>query len=213
MNYMNNHKLPPITEMHEESKLTDWLARWVSVLFDSSVISLPVFLAFGWVAAGGKGLLWAGLTLAIITGIPLAYLILGKKRGWITDLEMTKRSERPRFILISLSSDLLALAILYFLHGPPLLLVMGLTYLFLGITMLTISSFWKISLHMAGISGFSMALVFVFGASALAAFITLPIVAWARWHRRKHTPAQLLAGALVGVVITALVFGWLSQWI
>ena len=188
----------------------DRLARWVSVLFDSSVISLPVFLVFGWVAADWPGLGWAVLTLLIITGLPLVYIILGKKRGWVTDFELTQRAERPRFILVSLSSDLLALAILYFFHGPQLLLLMVLTYLCLGITMLTISNFWKISLHMAGVSGFSIALVFVFGAPALIAFLSLPLVAWARWHRRKHTITQLIAGALDGMLITALVFGWIG---
>lgn len=193
--------------------MADRLARWVSVLFDSSIVSLPVFFAFGWAAAGMAGLVWAGLILLIITGIPLAYLMLGKQLGWVSDFEMTQRSERPRFILVSLSSDLLALAILHFFHGPPLLLVMVLTYLCLGATMFTISNFWKISLHMAGVSGFSMALVFVFGAPALVAFFSLPLVAWARWHRRKHTIAQLIAGSFAGVLITAWVFGWLGQWI
>lgn len=187
--------------------MVDRLARWISILFDSSVISLPVFFTFGWVTAAVAGLIWAGLILLIITGIPLAYLLLGKKLGWVSDLEMTHRSERPRFILVSLSCDLLALAILYFFHGPVLLQVMVLTYLCLGIAMFTISSFWKISLHMAGVSGFSMALVFVFGAPALVAFFSLPLVAWARWHRRKHTIAQLIAGAFAGALITALVFG------
>ena len=190
--------------------MADRLARWISVLFDSSVVSLPVFFAFGWVTAAAAGLIWAGLILFIITGIPLVYLVLGKQWGWVSDFEMTQRSERPRFILVSLCSDLLGLAILYFFHGPPLLLVMVLTYLFLGITMLTISNFWKISLHMAGVSGFSTALVFVFGAPALVAFFSLPLVAWARWHRRKHTIAQLIAGAFAGSMITVLVFGLCS---
>ena len=187
--------------------MADRLARWISVLFDSSIISLPVFFAFGWTATGVTGLVWAGLILLIITGIPLAYLILGQRWGWVSDFEMTQRSERPRFILVSLSSDLLALAIIYLFHGPSLLLVMVLTYLCLGVTMFTVSNFWKISLHMAGVSGFSMALAFVFGAPALVAFFSLPLVAWARLHRRKHTIAQLIAGAFAGSLITVLVFG------
>ena len=193
--------------------MADRLARWISVLFDSSLISIPVIFAFGWVTAAAAGLVWAGLILLIITGIPLAYLTFGKKLGWVSDFEMTQRAERPRFILVSLSSDLLALAILNFFHGPSLLFVMVLTYLCLGAAMLTISNFWKISMHMAGVSGFSTALVFVFGAPALIAFFSLPLVAWARWHRRKHTIAQLIAGAFAGALITALVFGWLGQWI
>jgi hypothetical protein len=188
-------------------------ARWISVLFDSSILSLPVFLSFGWIAAGMAGLAWAALALLIVTGIPLAYLTLGKRQGWVSDFEMSQRGERPRFIAVSLSSDALALLALSALNGPHLLRVMVLTYLCLGVTMFAISSFWKISLHMVGVSSFSTALVFVFGAPALSAFLALPLVAWARWQRRKHTVAQLVAGALGGALITALVFGWFGQWI
>ena len=188
------------------------LARWVSVLFDSSILSLPIFFGFGWIEAQATGLVWAAVALVIVTGIPLAYLLLGKRWGWVSDFEMSQRAERPRFILVSLSCDVLALIGLSALNGPHLLRVMALTYLCLGATMFTISSFWKISLHMVGVGGFSTALVFVFGAPALFAFLSLPLVAWARWQRRKHTPAQLMAGALGGALVTALVFGWLGQW-
>jgi hypothetical protein len=191
--------------------MKDRLARWVSILFDSSVLSIPIFLAFGWIDAGTSGLGWAFLILAIVTGIPLAYLVIGIKRAWVSDMELTNRSERPRFILISLSSDVLALLILFFLHGPHLLTLIVLTYFFLAISMLTISSFWKISMHMAGVGGFSTALLFVFGAPAIWAFISLPLVAWARLQRRKHTPAQLLAGAMAGALVTVLIFGWIGM--
>ena len=125
---------------------------------------------------------------------------------------MTQRSERPRFILISLSSDVLALLVLRVLHGPHLLSVIVLTYFCLAITMLTISRFGKISLHMAGVGGFSTALLYVFGAPMLWAFLSLPLVAWARLHRRKHTPAQLVSGAIAGVLVTILTFGLIGTW-
>ena len=192
--------------------MKDRLARWISILFDSSVLSMPIFLAFGWIESNTSGLGWAILILIIVTGIPLAYLVIGIKRGWVSDMEMTERSERPRFILISLSSDVLALLILRVLHGPHLLSVIVLTYFCLAITMLTISSFWKISLHMAGVGGFSTALLFVFGIPAIWAFLSLPLVAWARLHRRKHTPTQLVAGAIAGALVTVLIFGWVGKW-
>jgi hypothetical protein len=191
--------------------MKDRLARWISILFDSSVLSIPIFLAFGWIEAGPSGLGWAIRILAIVTGFPLAYLLIGIKRGFVSDMELSVRSERPRFILISLASDVLALVILRFLDGPYLLSLIVLTYFFLAVTMLTISSFWKISMHMAGVGGFSTALVFVFGAPALWAFISLPLVAWARLHRRKHTPAQLVAGALAGALVTFLIFSWMGM--
>jgi len=192
--------------------MKDRLARWISILFDSSVLSIPIFLAFGWIDAGTIGLGWAILILIIVTGIPLAYLVIGLRYGWVSDMEMTQRSERPRFILISLSSDVLALLVLLFLHGPHLLSVIVLTYFCLAITMLTISRFWKISLHMAGVGGFSTALLYVFGIPMLWVFLSLPLVAWARLHRRKHTLAQLVTGAIAGILVTILTFGLIGTW-
>lgn len=190
--------------------MADRLARWISVLFDSSILSLPIFLALGYISARTLGLLWAILTLLIVTGIPLAYLLIGRNRGWVSDMELSRREERPRFILVSLSSDVLALAALWLGNGPHLLRLIVLTYFCLAIVMFSISSFWKISMHMAGVGGFSTALVFVFGAPALWAFLSLLLVAWARLHRRKHNIPQLIAGALAGVLVAALVFGWLG---
>lgn len=198
--------------------MADRLARWTSILFDSSILSLPIFLAFGYASARdpstgsgqASGLLWAILTLLLVTGIPLAYLRLGIQRGWVSDMELSRREERPRFILVSLSSDVLALLILHFFGGPRLLTLIVLTYFCLAIVMFSISSFWKISMHMAGVGGFSTALVFVFGAAAGWAFLSLPLVAWARLHRRKHDIPQLIAGALAGTLVTVLVFGFLG---
>ncbi len=193
--------------------MADRLARWISVLFDSSFLSLPIFLALGFVSAGPSGLLWALGMLLVVTGIPLAYLLIGRSRGWVSDLELSHREERPRFILVSLSSDVLALVILWLGRGPHLLRLLVLTYFLLAIVMFSISSFWKISMHMAGVGGFSTALVFVFGSPALWAFISLLLVGWARLQRRKHVPSQLVAGALAGTLVTVLVFGWLGRWI
>jgi len=184
------------------------LARWTSVFFDSSVLSLLIFPLIGWNAARWQGLAWAVVALVILTGIPLGYILLGLRKGWVGDLELSRREDRPRFILVSLSSDLFALFVLGFGGAPRLLWLLALTYACLGLTMFTISSFWKISLHMVSVGGFSTVLVYAFGPGATLAFLSLPLVAWARLYRKKHTPAQLLAGAIGGILITAAVFTW-----
>jgi hypothetical protein len=108
---------------------------------------------------------------------------------------------------------MLAILLLSVFNGPHLLRVMVLVYLCLGITMMTISSYWKISLHMAGVGGFSTALVFLFGPLGIIAFLSLPLVAWARYHRKKHTLPQLAMGAIAGIVITSLVFYGYATWL
>jgi hypothetical protein len=191
--------------------MANHMARWVSILFDSSVLSIPIFLAIGWLDSQTVGLAWAVMILIIVTGIPLAYILIGRRKGWVSDFEISHRGQRPRFILVSLSSDLLAILILSVFHGPHLLRVIVLAYLFLGMTMMTISSFWKVSLHMAGVGGFSTALVILFGAPAWVAFLSLPLVAWARYQRKKHSLPQLAAGAIAGITITSLVFTWFGR--
>ncbi len=187
------------------SKIASQVARWVSVFFDSSVLSVFIFPLIGWRAGGVNGVLWALLALFILTGFPLVYIWLGIRRGWVGDWELSRRSDRPRFILVSVSSDLLALAVLGFGGAPRLVWLLALIYACLGVTMFTISNFWKISLHMVGVSGFATLLTYVFGPAAAWAFLSLPLVAWARLYRKKHTPAQLVAGALGGALITLTV--------
>jgi hypothetical protein len=77
------------------------MARWVSIAFDSSVLSLPIFLLIGWLDSQVIGLAWAALTLIIVTGIPLVYILIGKRKGWVSDFEISQRSDRPRFILVA----------------------------------------------------------------------------------------------------------------
>lgn len=185
------------------------IARWVSVFFDSSVLSLFIFPAIGWRAGGWSGVGWALLAFLILTGLPLAYILIGLRRGWVSDLELSKREERPRFILVSFSSDLMGLLILGLGGAPRLVWLLALIYASLGMTMFTISNYWKISLHMVGVSGFSTLLIAMFGWGAWWALLSLPLVAWARLQRRKHTPAQLIAGALGGALITGFVL-WVA---
>jgi len=181
------------------------LARWVSVFFDSSVLSLLVFPAIGWRAAGWFGVGWSLVALVILSGLPLAYILLGMRQGWVSDLELSRREERPRFILVSVSSDLLGLLVPNLGGAPRQIWLLALIYACLGATMFTISSYWKISLHMVGVGGFATLLVYVFGPQTWWVFLSLPLVAWARLYRNKHTPGQLLAGAVGGTVITLVV--------
>jgi len=184
---------------------SDRLARWTSVFFDSSVLSLIIFPAIGWSTVGWRGVGWAIIALLILTGLPLAYILIGLRRGWVSDLELSRRGDRPRFILVSLSCDLLALLVLGLGGAPRVLWLLALTYACLGLTMFTISSF---CLHMVSVGGFATVLVYVFGLGALWTYLSLPLVAWARLYRKKHTPAQLVAGAVGGILITAAVFTW-----
>jgi membrane-associated phospholipid phosphatase len=65
---------------------------------------------------------------------------------------------------------------------------------------------WKISIHVAVVTGAVVILVLVFGPAALAFLPAVLLVAWARIALTDHTPAQTAAGAVLGATVAASVF-------
>jgi membrane-associated phospholipid phosphatase len=183
------------------------LASWLSILFDSSVIAVPVFLGVAWAETGAllPALGWATLALLFAVGVPLAYISLGRRRGWVSGFDLPRRQERAPFIAVNLIGNGLGYLLLRALNAPESLPALLLIYVALAITMLSISNFWKISLHTGGVGGFAAFLTWTFGPAWALCFLAIPIVGWARVYRQRHTWAQVVAGGLVGASVTLVV--------
>ena len=91
------------------------------------------------------------------------------------------------------------------LNAPASLSALLLVYVALGITMMTISLFWKISLHAGGVGGFAAFLTWMFGPVWALTFLAIPLVGWARVYRQRHNWAQVVAGGIVGVSVTLII--------
>ncbi len=185
----------------------DALARYLSILLDSSVLAVPVFLGVAWAATGAPlpALGWAALAILFADGVPLTYLYLGLRRGWVSGFDMPRRQERAPFIAVNLTGNLIGYWLLRSLGAPDALAALLLVYVGMGAVMFTISLFWKISLHAGGVGGFAAALTWLFGPAWALTFLAVPLVGWARVHRRRHTWAQVVVGGLVGTAVTTLI--------
>jgi membrane-associated phospholipid phosphatase len=185
----------------------DILARWLSILLDSSVIAVPVFLGAAWAETGAllPALGWAALALLFADGVPLTYINLGRRLGWVSGFDLPRRQERAPFIAVNLIGNALGYFLLRALNAPASLSALLLVYVALGVTMLTISNFWKISLHAGGVGGFAAFLTWLFGSAWALTFLAIPLVGWARVYRRRHTWAQVAAGGIVGASVTLTV--------
>lgn len=183
------------------------LAKWLSILLDSSVLAVPVFLGAAWKETGAllPTLGWAALALLFADGIPLAYIALGRRFGWVSGFDLPRREERAPFIAANLLGNGLGYLLLRSLDAPVLLSSLLLVYVALGATMMTISSFWKISLHAGGVGGFAAFLTWAFGAPWAWTFLALPLIGWARVYRKRHNWAQVAAGGFAGASITWIV--------
>ena len=96
------------------------------------------------------------------------------------------------------------------LGGAPLQMVAVTGGLWLQMVIVFVITLrWKISMHSAAAAGVG-ALVWSLVGTMLPLLVGVPIIAWSRVRLRRHTVAQTVAGAALGltVFLTAL---WLTS--
>ena len=192
--------------------MKDKLAAWLSILLDSSVLAVPIFIGVAWADTGAllPALAWAALALLFADGVPLIYIALGRRFGFVSGFDLPRREERAPFIAINLVGNLLGFFLLRALDAPASLSTLLLVYVALGVTMMTISSFWKISLHAGGVAGFAAFLTWMFSPVWALAFLALPLIGWARVYRKRHNWLQVTVGGIVGASVTWIVMALAS---
>lgn len=84
--------------------------------------------------------------------------------------------------------------------------VLSVAYLCVGFALMLITFAWKISAHAAATAGMATALWLVLGMWMLSAYVLALLTIWARVRLGAHTILQALAGAILSIIITALVF-------
>jgi membrane-associated phospholipid phosphatase len=69
-----------------------------------------------------------------------------------------------------------------------------------------ITLWWKISVHAAIAAGAATVLLLVFGLALLVVWPLVALIAWSRVQVGDHTPAQVLPGIALGIVVNATIF-------
>ena len=191
----------------EISLRTERIANALSVAGQPVFIPIPVFILL---ATKITDPVWCALVIAVsllfVTVIPTAAtyyfsIKLGRKDGDIPD-----RTLRFKPMMIGILSYIAGTAALYLMDAPKLMTVLMLCYAIVTFVMMIITFHWKISIHSVGVVGPSMALAFAFWPWGMLYILLLPPIAWSRYVLKRHTPAQLVAGALTGFVITGAMF-------
>jgi membrane-associated phospholipid phosphatase len=181
---------------------SDRVAEIVSAVFSPPVLGIAMIAIAAGATQQAAAWAWAGIPLALNVLAPILYLIWLHRRGLVSDLDVQRREERARPLLFTLASMLAAVVILWRMAAPSLLLGISIAQLLQTALALTITLRWKISMHGAASAAWLTLLIFVAGWAASPALLALPLVAWSRVHLGRHTPAQTVAGAALGSLVT-----------
>ncbi|MFZ0216757.1 MAG: phosphatase PAP2 family protein [Candidatus Dormiibacterota bacterium] len=152
---------------------------------------------------------------AVVTGIvaacfgsllPVGYVLYQVRRRRLSDVHVGVRSQRPLVLLVALASVLVGLALLLWLGAPRQLLglvIAGITGI---VVCLAVSTRWKLSIHLAVAAGTAVLIAYTFTPWCLLLLLLTIAVGWARLRLGDHTVSQVVAGALLGGLIAAVVY-------
>jgi membrane-associated phospholipid phosphatase len=164
---------------------------------------IATVIGVGWRYGGPGGLAW-GLVAALFAAIlPTVFITRGVRSGRWADRNVGARGPRLMVLGFILASVALGLLVLATGGAPP-----QLTWYFGGMlasvaVLAAITAAWKISIHCAVASGAVTVLALLYGLWVMPAYLLVAVTAWSRVELRDHTPAQVVAGTILGVAAAA----------
>ncbi len=148
-------------------------------------------------------------TIAIISVVfgavlPFLYLLLLLRKEKVSRIDVPIREQRTIPYIVSVLIYFLGFLTLFAAGASVTVYALMFCYATNTLIVSLINTRWKISAHAMGASGPLTALAATFGRDVLPLFLIVVVVAWARIEIRAHTKAQVTAGALLGILLTAV---------
>ncbi len=180
------------------------ISKFLSNLF-SPVVVAPAAFAILIHETGfpdsNRWILWL-IAFVFTALVPVAALIILKKRGMITDLDVSHREQRLPSLVIGLLSY--AAAYLFFDWLDAASLPKGLVFCSLInlLVIIAITRYWKISIHAMGLTSPLAALWVMWNSHILPMAALTALVGTSRVVLKAHTPSQVIVGSVLGFSLT-----------
>jgi len=197
------------TVLKRQTHVESTTAKIYSNLMTPFSVASAVSVVFSWFSPIGTGPIMTPfssaavgiLTLCIAPFVPVIY----SARVGRTDLDVSDVSKRVPLYVPGLASYA-AGALVFLALKNEIMFLIAFAYVCVTLATFLITFVWKISAHTAGIAGPTTALVFVFGTWILPLYVLSILMIWSRVKLGAHTLIQAVAGIVVAVTITGVVY-------
>ncbi|MCG3039001.1 phosphatase PAP2 family protein [Streptomyces sp. S1A] len=182
-------------------------ARLITDALAPANLVVTILLVIGWHSTRDlTGLAWGLLAALFCGGIPFAIIMLGVRRGSWTDKHVRIREQRAVPLLATMASVLTGIALMTVFEAPREVFALVVAML-AGLAMtILVTLWWKVSIHSAVAGGVVVVLVLAYGTWMAWLLLGVAVIGWSRVALRDHTPAQTVAGAILGGLAAAVVF-------
>jgi hypothetical protein len=187
--------------------MTSSLARFISFILNPLILLLtvPFVLLLRLGETLNYALTWTAYTFFFLIAMTL-FIREGVKRGIFTNMDVSKREQRPLLFKVSFLLAVIYLAGLYFLNGPQVLFVITVGII-IGVILISIINMrLKASMHVASISALIFTAAIIFSGYYLFLLFLIPLVAWARLKIKRHTLPETVVGGLLGILLSLCIY-------
>ena len=184
------------------------VARLVGEVLSPPPILAVLALVVAWDSSPtlAMAVVWGAIAAVSASVLPYALILRGVRRGRLTDRNISLRQQRVRFAAVAIASILTGLTVLAAFDAPAEMVALQVS-IAVGVACgWVITLWWKISVHAAIAAGAATVLLLVFGLALLVVWPLVALIAWSRVQVGDHTPAQVLAGIALGIVVNATIF-------
>jgi len=144
---------------------------------------------------------WTVVSL-IFTAIVSIFVLIGVRRGFFNNIDVSNRKQRVILYPFSVVVVLCFAFFVYVQKGPVALVLSAILFVFALIVMDAINTRIKASVHVAAVSAIVIGLVFMYGGFAYWLVLLIPMVAWVRIYKKRHTLRETIVGAICGASFT-----------
>ena len=193
----------------EHSDLSTIPARiaWgTSVLFSPFLV--PIATAVGVIqkhAAPQNALRWLAIVVLFVTVLPVLSIAVMVRYAKVSDLHLHNREERLLPLCCTLVSMVVGTVLLHQLGAAREIVWAGIAYIVNSVIFSAITPIWKISFHSSVATGCVTVLVMLVNPQFGWLFLLIPLIAWARVYRKRHTLLQTVVGAVLAVGNTVFI--------
>jgi membrane-associated phospholipid phosphatase len=175
-------------------------ARWVSLLAHPFVMAALLVAVSAMRTASGNAV-ESVLLVVIAVVVPMLVLMFRQVRhGRWSDVDASKRSERPVLFIVGLAGLVAALGWLL-LNDPESFLVRGMLIVAGFLLLSALLTRWvKLSLHVAFAALTATTLCLLGSVLGYVLIAVVPVVCWSRIALARHHVHEILVGLVLGVL-------------
>jgi hypothetical protein len=194
--------------------MTEKLAYFISFILNPLfvLVFLPFFIVYRATYSFVSAISWTAYSFLFLLVVGL-FMLYGVKIKLFSDLDISRREERPLFFLFLILMGIIYISGLFMLDAPVILKAMAIGMM-VGVFVVSIVNMKiKASLHLAILSALILGVFLGYGGYTILFFLLIPLIAWARVKIRRHTPLETVVGWIVGSVVSWGIYSYIRTFI